>query len=140
MLNGKYYMYYSFSEWGDPNPGIGVATTDNPGGPFTDHGKLFTSEEIGVDNSIDPMLFVEDGTPYLFWGSFHGIYGVKLTKDGFHPDGEKFQIAGPSFEAPYIMKRNDYYYFFGSSGSCCEGASSSYWSARPVPNRWRDRI
>ncbi|WP_274364125.1 family 43 glycosylhydrolase [Paenibacillus thermotolerans] len=125
-FNDKYYLYYSMSEWGDPNPGIGVAVADKPAGPFEDKGKLFTSDEIGVRNSIDPMLFVDNGTPYLFWGSFHGIYGIELAKDGLSITGEKFRIAGSDYEAPYIIKRDGYYYFFGSLGSCCEGENSTY--------------
>jgi arabinan endo-1,5-alpha-L-arabinosidase len=123
---GRYVLYYSLSVWGDPNPGIGVATADSPEGPFEDRGKLFTSEEIGVPNSIDPFYFEEDGTKYLFWGSFHGIYGVELSSDGMRIVGEKFQIAGDRFEAPYILKRDGSYYFFGSVGSCCEGPLSTY--------------
>jgi arabinan endo-1,5-alpha-L-arabinosidase len=125
-FNGKYYLYYSLSIWADPNPGIGVATSDSPTGPFKDHGKLFTSIEIGVPNSIDPMLYMDDGTPYLFWGSFNGIYGVELTKDGISLAGEKFQIASSDFEASYIIKRDGYYYYFGSLGACCEGVDSTY--------------
>ncbi|WP_027408512.1 family 43 glycosylhydrolase [Anoxybacteroides tepidamans] len=125
--NGKYYLYYAVSLWGDSNPAIGVATADKPGGTFIDHGPLFTSESIGVANSIDPQLFKDDdGTLYLFWGSFHGIYGIQLAADGLHTVGDKFQIADASYEAPYIIKRNGFYYFFGSSGSCCEGENSTY--------------
>jgi arabinan endo-1,5-alpha-L-arabinosidase len=126
FYNDKYYLYYSLSVWGDPNPGIGVAISDNPVGPFEDQGPLFTSKEIGVANSIDPFFYLEDGTPYLFWGSFNGIYGVELTKDGLNPTGDKFQVAGNSFEAPYIIKRDGFYYFFGSIGSCCDGEWSTY--------------
>lgn len=125
-FNEKYYLYYSISTWGDENPGIGVAVSDTPAGPFIDKGKLFSSDEIEVINSIDPMLYVDNGTPYLFWGSFHGIYGIQLSKDGTSTVGEKFNIAGSSFEAPYIVKKDEYYYFFGSIGSCCEGVDSSY--------------
>ncbi|HEX5552937.1 MAG TPA: family 43 glycosylhydrolase, partial [Chitinophagaceae bacterium] len=71
-----YVMFYSYSTWGDPNPAIGAAVSDKPEGPFTDLGKLFYSKEIGVANSIDPFLMVDHGKPYLFWGSFNGIYGV----------------------------------------------------------------
>jgi arabinan endo-1,5-alpha-L-arabinosidase len=125
--NDKYYLYYSQSTWGDPNPGIGVATSDSPEGPFIDHGKVFLSDEIGVRNSIDPFYYQDDdGTPYLFWGSFHGIYGIQLSEDGLEPVGEKFEIAGNAFEAPYIIKRAGYYYFFGSLGSCCDGPWSTY--------------
>ncbi|QTN00553.1 family 43 glycosylhydrolase [Sediminibacillus dalangtanensis] len=122
----SYYLYYSLSVWGDNNPGIGVAVSDTPEGPFEDKGKLFTSEEIGVDNSIDPFFYSEDNQAYLVWGSFHGIYGVKLAEDGLSVQGEPFEIAGTDYEAPYIVKRDSQYYFFGSKGSCCEGENSSY--------------
>ncbi|WP_233632532.1 family 43 glycosylhydrolase [Parapedobacter sp. ISTM3] len=132
-VNGRYYMYYAYSTWGDPNPGIGVALADNPTGPFVDHGKLFTSQEIDVPNSIDPFYFEEDGQKYLFWGSFsdaptQGTYGVLLADDGLSiPDfSRKFKIAAGDFEAVMIHKREGFYYFFGSKGSCCEGANSQY--------------
>ncbi|SES26065.1 family 43 glycosylhydrolase [Salipaludibacillus aurantiacus] len=122
----RYYLYYSQSVWGDPNPAIGVAVADTPEGPFEDKGKLFDSDEIGVPNSIDPQLVIDDGVPYLFWGSWYGIWGIELTEDGLDYTGEKFQIAGTDFEAPYIIERDNYYYFFGSKGSCCEGQWSEY--------------
>ncbi|QGQ94522.1 arabinan endo-1,5-alpha-L-arabinosidase [Paenibacillus psychroresistens] len=125
--NGSYYLYYSLSDWGDSNPAIGVAISANPAGPFEDKGKLFDSTQVSVRNSIDPMLFVdEDGTKYLIWGSFNGIYGITLSADGLSIQGEKFQIAGSDFEGPYIIKRGAYYYFFGSIGSCCAGKDSMY--------------
>ncbi|WP_257668383.1 family 43 glycosylhydrolase [Parapedobacter tibetensis] len=132
-VDGKYHLYYSYSTWGDPNPGIGVAVADKPSGPFIDQGKLFTSEEVDVPNSIDPHFFEDDGKRYLFWGSFsnaptQGTYGVRLADNGLSvPDlDEKFKIAAGDFEAVMIHKRDDYYYFFGSKGSCCDGANSQY--------------
>lgn len=125
--NDQFYLYYAYSEWGDPNPGIGVAVADDPDGPFEDHGKLFDSDGIGVDNSIDPFFHVDDGTPYLVWGSWYGIWGVALSDDGFEVSGEPFRIAANDhFEAPYIIERDDQYYFFGSNGHCCNGADSDY--------------
>lgn len=126
FYKGKYYMYYSLSVWGDFDPGIGVAVSDSPKGPFKDYGKLFTSQEIGVENSIDPMFYLDKGKPYLIWGSFHGIYGIELSKDGLTIKGKPFEIAGNYFEAPYIYQHNGYYYLFASNGSCCEGAQSTY--------------
>lgn len=122
----RYIMFYSFSTWGDPDPAIGVAVSNTPEGPFTDRGALFYSREIGVDNSIDPFLIVDSGTPYLVWGSFHGIYGVPLSPDATRVAGEKFRIADNRFEGSYIYKRGKYYYYFGSAGSCCDGARSTY--------------
>jgi len=126
-FDGTYYLYYSLSTWNDDNPGIGVATSSSPEGPFTDHGKLFTSQEIGVANSIDPFVFTEDdGQKWLFFGSFRGIYAIRLSENGFSTVGEKVHIAGNSFEASYVIKKDGYYYLFVSTGSCCDGASSTY--------------
>ena len=129
-INGKYYMFYSYSTWGDSNPGIGLAIAELPQGPFVDQGKLFDSESIGVLNSIDPY-FMQSGSDatlqsYLFWGSFHGIYGIELHADLKSIKGSKFKIAGNAFEAPYIKEKNGKFYFFGSVGSCCNGANSHY--------------
>lgn len=128
-IGDKYLLYYSMSVWGGEwDCGIGVASSDKPTGPFIDHGKMFISREIGVQNSIDPVIFSEDGKNYMFWGSFHGIYGIELTADGLKlaPGAEKFKIAGGYSEGTNIYKRGDYYYLVGSGGSCCEGANSTY--------------
>ena len=130
LINGKYVMYYSKSTWGGEwECGIGVATADRPSGPFTDVGKLFISSEIGVQNSIDPFYIEEeDGSKYLFWGSFRGIYGIQLSEDGLSikPGAQKVQIAGTLTEGTYIYKHDGYYYLFGSAGTCCEGLNSTY--------------
>lgn len=125
-VGGEFYMYYSFSTWGDPNPGIGLAIADAPEGPFVDQGKVFLSDEIGVVNSIDPFYIEEGGKKYLFWGSFHGIYAVQLSEDGRSPVGDKVLIADTHLEGAYVYKKGDYYYLFASEGSCCSGASSTY--------------
>ena len=132
-VGGKYHMYYAFSTWGDPDPGIGLAVADAPEGPFTDIGKLFLSSEVRVPNSIDPFFMEIDNKKYVFWGSFsdaatQGTYGVELSADGKSvPDlAKKFKVAAGDFEAVIIQKKGDYYYFFGSKESCCEGAKSKY--------------
>lgn len=132
-IGGEYYLYYSFSTWGDPNPGIGLAIASNPEGPFIDQGKLFTSKEVDVPNSIDPFFFEDHGKKFLFWGSFsdkatQGTYGVELSADGRSvPDfNKKFKVAAGDFEAVMIHKKDGFYYFLGSKGSCCEGVNSKY--------------
>ena len=99
------------------------ATADSPQGPFTAHGKMFRSNEIGVQNSIDPSFLQYEGRNYLVWGSFRGIYVIELTADGLSimPGAKKKRIAGTAFEAVYIHKPGDYYYMFASIGSCCQG-------------------
>jgi arabinan endo-1,5-alpha-L-arabinosidase len=141
-INGQYVMYYSLSRWDDPNPGIGIATSNNPAGPWIDHGKMFLSDEIGVNNSIDPMVFVDlDGRVYMIWGSFRGIYAIELTADGLDFVGGNLQSAADNktrlagydtdraldvntFEGAYVIYRDGYYYLFLSNGQCCGGSYS----------------
>ena len=128
--DGNYYLYYSFSSWGDSNPGVGVARSQYPYGPFEDLGKVLDSQSSGVPNSID-QFYIETGSgrnrrSYLFWGSYAGIYGIEVNADMKTTTGEKFKIAGNSFEGSYIYEFNNKFYYFGSSGNCCEGANSQY--------------
>lgn len=128
-INGQYVLYYSMSRWGEEwKCGIGVATSNNPEGPFIDHGKLFLSSEIGVQNSIDEFFVRDHGHNYLFWGSFHGIYCIELSADGLtiKSGARKKQIAGSFMEGSCILKKNGYYYLIGSNGTCCEGLKSTY--------------
>lgn len=128
-IDGQYVLHYSMSVWGGEwTCGIGVATADKPEGPFTDHGMMFRSNGIGVQNSIDPYYIEDNGKKYMFWGSFRGIYGIELSADGLSVKNgaEKRQVAGTAYEGTYIHKRGKYYYFFASIGSCCEGLKSTY--------------
>ncbi|MFV0332418.1 MAG: family 43 glycosylhydrolase [Dysgonomonas sp.] len=128
-INGQYVLYYSMSVWGGEwTCGIGVAVASKPEGPFVDKGMLFRSNEIGAQNSIDQFYIEENGSKYLFWGSFRGIYAIELSEDGLSlkEGAEKKQIAGTAFEGTYIHKRGNYYYFFASIGTCCEGVNSTY--------------
>ncbi len=142
-IGDTYNLYYSLSAWGDPNPGIGVATATHPLGPWVDEGKLFDSTEIGVINSIDPAVYVdEDQRVYMLWGSFTGIYAVELTSDGLAlKDGttalantNKILLAGVdnrrweigNYEGAYVTKSDGWYYLYLSTGTCCEGLNSTY--------------
>ena len=120
-------LYYS--QPGENNKhAIGVASGPSPVGPFTDHGKLIGSDEIGVDISIDQFYIEDNGKKYLIWGSYNGIYMIELTDDGLRvkPGAQKVQLVGNLAEASYVYKRDGYYYLFGSTGTCCEGAKSTY--------------
>ena len=128
-INGKYVLYYSMSVWGgQTTASVGVAVSDSPEGPFTDKGLLFNMSTIGVQNCIDQNYVVDNGKKYLFWGSWHGIWGIELTDDGLQlrAGSEKRQVAGTAYEAAYLHKRGDYYYLFASIGSCCQGLESTY--------------
>ena len=137
-INGQYVLYFSKSEWGKTwECGIGVAVSDRPNGGFHDAHKLFISSEVGIENCIDPFFIQDNGKNYLFWGSFHDIYGVELTDDGLaiQEGCEPQKIAGGLIEATMIYKHGNYYYLIGSTGTCCEGAKSTY---RLVMTRSRD--
>jgi arabinan endo-1,5-alpha-L-arabinosidase len=128
-VGGQYVLYYSKSEWGKTwECGIGVAVSDRPNGGFHDAHKLFISSEVGIENCIDPCFIQDNGKNYLFWGSFHDIYGVELTEDGLAiKEGcTPKKIAGGLIEATMIVKHDGYFYLIGSAGSCCEGANSTY--------------
>ncbi|WP_226041766.1 family 43 glycosylhydrolase [Natrinema sp. DC36] len=126
--DGQYYLYYSYSVWGSDNdPGIGLATADSPEGPFTDQGPVFRESDLGMTNAIDSEFRVVDGTPYIVWGSWYGLYGVELTADGTdYVPGTTFHLAGDHREAPFLLERDGYYYLFYSTGYCCEGYDSTY--------------
>ena len=98
-IGDRYVMYYSMSVWG---------------GEWT--------------CGIDPFYIEDGGKKYLFWGSFHGIYGAELSDDGLSlKEGRKpQQVAGTAYEGTYIHKRGGYYYLFASIGRCCEGLKSTY--------------
>ncbi|NBJ04688.1 arabinan endo-1,5-alpha-L-arabinosidase [Alistipes sp. Z76] len=128
-IEGKYVLYFSMSTWGGEwECCIARAVSDSPEGPFTDAKMLFRSKDIGVQNSIDPVVVQDGGRKYLAWGSFSGIYITELTDDGLELDDPKniVKIAGTAYEGTYIHKRDGYYYLFASIGRCCEGMNSTY--------------
>lgn len=128
-IGDKYVLYYSMSRWGGEwTCGVGVATSDSPAGPFQDKGMMFRSNEIGIQNCIDPFYIEDNGKKFLFWGSFRGIYGAELSDDGLSlKQGTEFKkVAGSAYEGTYIYKRDGYYYLFASTGTCCEGVKSTY--------------
>ena len=117
MEQNDLQLYYS--QPGENNKhAIGVASGPSPVGPFTDHGKLIGSDEIGVDISIDQFYIEEDGHKYMFWGSFRGIWAIELADDGLSlkPGAGKRKIAGDQYEGTYIHKRDGYYYLIVSTG------------------------
>lgn len=118
-IGNKYVCYYS-------QPGknymhaIGVATSDTPWGPFTDHGKLIDSNEQGIQLCIDAYLYQENGRNYLFFGSFRKISVLELTPDGLSIKNKdtqtRVEVAGGQYEASVVVKRNGWYYLIVSTG------------------------
>jgi len=125
-----YYMYFSSNRNGKDGHCIGVATAQNPEGPFKDSGSPLICGDGFVD--IDPMAFddPQTGKKLLYWGS--GIQPIKvreLADDRVHfKEGSTIQnlVApgnGESYdnlvEGGWIHYKNGYYYLFYSGENCC---------------------
>ena len=139
-IKDKWIYYYSISDFGY-SAGIGYAVADEAGGPYTDMGRLFWSEETGeaeenlaIHSSIDQqVIFGDDGNIYMVLGSFSKIWMIQLTDDGMglyngwqYQRENKILIASNRFEGSWIFKRGNYWYFMGSAGTCCSGKDSTY--------------
>ncbi len=109
---------------------IAVATAQEPGGPYTDHGPLICEE----DGSIDPCFARdEEGRPYLIWkedGNSQGwptpIWAQALTEDLLTLVGEKTQLIVNDqpweegvVEGPYVLRHEGWFYLFYAGNSCC---------------------
>jgi len=65
--DGRYYLYYCFSFYAE----IGVAVSDNPGGPFQYYGhvKYKNGKTLTEHFPFDPAVFRDDdGRVYLYYG------------------------------------------------------------------------
>lgn len=135
--NNKYYYYYSLGVFsGDIKAsGIGVATSDYPAGPWTDHGKILDGYDVENPNPIDPCVKVDkDGRVYMFYGSFKGSMDyIELDQDGITPLNKdkknygKKKMFDCGLEGCYIFEANGYYYFMGSGGTMNQGLNSTYY-------------
>lgn len=137
-MKDKYYLFFAANDIqrpGRPNweekhkfnvqyGGIGIAVSDNPGGPFKDYlGKPLISDFYNDAQPIDQFVFKDDdGTYYLFYGGW-GHCNVGILNDdftGFEPlkNGEVFMEVTPEgyVEGSFMFKRKEKYYFMWSEG------------------------
>jgi len=150
-IGEQWIYYYSLSAWGGCC-GIGYAISDAVGGPYTDQGMLFASEDVvsagkisadqsvGITNSIDQQVIIDGDSVYMIVGSFVGCYLFELNEDGMGlKDGIAFQrehkilIAGTpggfnskNYEGSWVFEKDGLWYYMGSTGSCCDGRNSTY--------------
>ncbi|ELZ06072.1 family 43 glycosylhydrolase [Natrialba asiatica] len=126
--DGEWVMFYSLEPrpWESGEFGIGLAKSDTPDGPFTDYGQVLGDEETG-GGTIDGYFVEYGGTPYLFWGSFQGIFVAELTADlrDWKP-ATRQQVAGEAYEGSTVFYRDGYWYLFVATGTCCGGYDSTY--------------
>jgi len=128
--NGEYYVFYSARRKDKGGMCIGVASSQNPAGPYKDGG-VFLCDANG---SIDPYLFKDDdGKYYMIWKEDANSKNLPVTIWAQEFDllkykllGEKFKLIsntetweGTLVEAPCLVKKNGYYYLFYSAQGCC---------------------
>tara|TARA_R110002051_G_scaffold314934_1_gene392572 strand:- start:8114 stop:9100 length:987 start_codon:yes stop_codon:yes gene_type:complete len=150
LHNGTYYLYYSISAFGKNTSAIGLVInkTLNPKDEnykWEDQGIVIQSvPNRDMWNAIDPnLIFDEEGTPWLSFGSFwSGLKMVKLKDDlkTIAEPQEWYPIASrerspnlpdadagdAALEGPFIFKKDDYYYQFLSWDYCCRREKSTY--------------
>ncbi|WPO78422.1 family 43 glycosylhydrolase [Flavobacterium sp. KACC 22761] len=116
-IKGKYKYFYYFTA----AQKIGVASSDNPTGPFTDSGKALVSskpEGIKGGQEIDPDVFTDpkSGKSYLYWGN--GYMAVAELNDdmiSLKEGSTKVIKVDKTFrEGTYIFYRKGTYYFLWS--------------------------
>lgn len=131
---GKYYLYFPSSA-----SGVGVAVSDNPGGPFVDalgHALVnkATPGVSDVDWVFDPACFVDDdGQAYLYFGGGMSNSGdnarvIRLNPDMISlADATATTIVVPDFfEASFMHKREGKYYFSYSTTFANHSATIDY--------------
>lgn len=150
-MNGKYYLYYSCSEWGTMTSTIGCVTnkTLNPADPeykWVDAGFLgIWSYQPGLAlNAIDPSVMrAPDGKIWMVYGSFNekGIVVTEIDSISGKPKTYSGNLPGTSIanswtgpqsynygegEGASMIYRNGFYYLFYNKGGCCAGIASTY--------------
>ncbi|GAA4471859.1 OmpL47-type beta-barrel domain-containing protein [Phytohabitans houttuyneae] len=118
-VDGRYYWYVPINERESPASdkfAIGVAVSDSPTGPWTDHaGGPVISQRVPATNTIhniDPTILVEGQRVFVWWGSFGNLRMLEFQADMKTPVGTQRTVTGLTgfFEAAWIFKRGATYY------------------------------
>ncbi|MEO2080589.1 MAG: family 43 glycosylhydrolase [Leeuwenhoekiella sp.] len=113
----KYFYYFSAAQT------IGLATADDPAGPFTDSGEAFVGTKPqaikrGGGQIIDPDVFIDpnDGKAYFYWGNGY-MAGAELNEDMISYKEETLAELTPDGtfrEGTEVFFRDGKYYFMWS--------------------------
>jgi len=116
-INGKYKYFYYFTA----AQKVGVASSDNPTGPFKDSGKaLISSRPEGVKDGqeIDPDVFTDPktGKSYLYWGNgYMAVAELNADMISIKNGSTKVIKVDNTFrEGTYVIYRKGTYYFLWS--------------------------
>jgi beta-xylosidase len=124
--NKKYFLFFGANDikTSEQTGGIGIAVSDNPGGPFKDYlGKPLINQIVNGAQPIDQFIFRDkDGKYYLIYGGWRHCNIVQV-KDDFtglipYPDGTVFKEITPEnyVEGPFMFIREGKYYLMWSEG------------------------
>jgi hypothetical protein len=116
-IKGKYNYFYYFTA----AQKIGVASSDNPNGPFTDSGKALVStrpEGVKGGQEIDPDVFTDPktGKSYLYWGNcYMAVAELNENMISIKEGSTKIIKVDDTFrEGTYVIYRKGTYYFLWS--------------------------
>ncbi len=135
--NGKVYVYYSAHKKGG-NLCVGIASADQPEGPYKDHGPLICEEAGSID--AFPMRD-EKGKLHIIWkedgnsvGKPTPIWIQELNEERTAVLGKKKLLfrndapwEGNLVEGVSMMRHGKYIYAFYAAAGCC-GAGCNYQS------------
>ncbi|MNL12707.1 Arabinoxylan arabinofuranohydrolase precursor [compost metagenome] len=116
-IKGKYKYFYYFTA----AQKIGVASSDNPTGPFTDSGKALVNKRpdgVKGGQEIDPDVFTDPktGKSYLYWGNgYMAVAELNADMISIKEGSTKLIQVDKTFrEGTYIIYRKGIYYFLWS--------------------------
>src|SRR5829696_4056518 len=130
QIEDQFVMYYVARDKKIDKQCIGVATSDDPGGQFTDPNDEAIICQGDLGGSIDAYPFRDDdGKLYLFWKNDGNCCGLEvalwvqeLSPDGMTLVGQPVKLITrdqpwerPLIENPAMVEHNDKYYLFYSA-------------------------
>ncbi|MEN0039022.1 MAG: family 43 glycosylhydrolase, partial [Cellvibrio sp.] len=139
QVNGRYLMYYNACKGDSPLSALGIASSSNIEGPYSDQGLILRSGmwgQISEDgtvynaqvhpNVVDPTVFFDKNNRlWMIYGSYSGgIFIMELnTSTGFPLSGQGYgkHLMGGNhsvIEGAYVIysPETNYYYMFVSFG------------------------
>ncbi len=108
--HGKYYLIFCMRIREDSEKfKIGIAVSNQPQGPFRNLGVI-----AGIDEGMDPSIFIENGQPYLIWANSRHCYISELNTDLLSIKDETITDITKGLpqlqEGPWLHKYNNKYY------------------------------
>ncbi len=138
LYNAKTKKYVMIMKYDGNGAHLGIATADQPEGPFTLQSSTLVDNALMGDMSVYED---DDGTAYLAYVSWavgtnaqHGLY--KMSDDYLTLDKRMYLWDIRSREAPHVFKRNGLYYYGTSRTAGIQSSGTSYYTATNLAGPW----